>query len=92
MLILYNLITFSNDCLDSVVSINWCHQNQSDKISNGHITLRFHQHLVCLSVYRSIRRIIFNSLKKPNVNEKGEKHMEIISTSQALQISGRAGR
>ncbi|TNN52639.1 ATP-dependent RNA helicase SUPV3L1, mitochondrial [Liparis tanakae] len=40
----------------------------------------------------SIRRIIFNSLIKPNVNEKGEKQMETISTSQALQISGRAGR
>ena len=41
---------------------------------------------------RSIKRIIFNSLVKPNVNEKGEKHMETISTSQALQIAGRAGR
>ncbi|KAK7913392.1 hypothetical protein WMY93_013603 [Mugilogobius chulae] len=40
----------------------------------------------------SIKRIIFNSLVKPNVNEKGEKHMETISTSQALQIAGRAGR
>ncbi|XP_072321212.1 ATP-dependent RNA helicase SUPV3L1, mitochondrial [Eucyclogobius newberryi] len=40
----------------------------------------------------SIQRIIFNSLVKPNVNEKGEKHMETISTSQALQIAGRAGR
>ncbi|XP_042341781.1 ATP-dependent RNA helicase SUPV3L1, mitochondrial [Plectropomus leopardus] len=40
----------------------------------------------------SIKRIIFNSLVKPNINEKGEKHMETISTSQALQISGRAGR
>lgn len=40
----------------------------------------------------SIKRIIFNTLIKPNVNEKGEKHMETISTSQALQISGRAGR
>uniref|UniRef100_A0A8C2WXE3 ATP-dependent RNA helicase SUPV3L1, mitochondrial n=1 Tax=Cyclopterus lumpus TaxID=8103 RepID=A0A8C2WXE3_CYCLU len=40
----------------------------------------------------SIKRIIFNSLIKPNVNEKGEKQMETISTSQALQISGRAGR
>nr|XP_040059284.1 ATP-dependent RNA helicase SUPV3L1, mitochondrial [Gasterosteus aculeatus aculeatus] len=40
----------------------------------------------------SIRRVIFNSLIKPNVNEKGEKQMETISTSQALQISGRAGR
>ncbi|XP_022598108.1 ATP-dependent RNA helicase SUPV3L1, mitochondrial [Seriola dumerili] len=40
----------------------------------------------------SIKRIIFNSLVKPNVNEKGEKQMETISTSQALQIAGRAGR
>ncbi|XP_028298859.1 ATP-dependent RNA helicase SUPV3L1, mitochondrial [Gouania willdenowi] len=40
----------------------------------------------------SIKRIIFNSLIKPNVNEKGEKQMESISTSQALQIAGRAGR
>ncbi|XP_037611051.1 ATP-dependent RNA helicase SUPV3L1, mitochondrial [Sebastes umbrosus] len=40
----------------------------------------------------SIKRVIFNSLVKPNVNEKGEKQMETISTSQALQISGRAGR
>lgn len=53
---------------------------------------------VCLSVSpysmlsRSIKRIIFNSLVKPNINEKGEKQMETISTSQALQISGRAGR
>ncbi|XP_062852405.1 ATP-dependent RNA helicase SUPV3L1, mitochondrial [Trichomycterus rosablanca] len=40
----------------------------------------------------SIRRIIFNSLLKPSVNEKGEKELDTISTSQALQISGRAGR
>ncbi|XP_061820259.1 ATP-dependent RNA helicase SUPV3L1, mitochondrial [Nerophis lumbriciformis] len=40
----------------------------------------------------SIKRVIFNSLMKPNVNEKGEKHLETISTSQALQIGGRAGR
>ncbi|XP_010771956.1 ATP-dependent RNA helicase SUPV3L1, mitochondrial [Notothenia coriiceps] len=40
----------------------------------------------------SIRRIIFNSLIKPNVNEKGEKQMDTISSSQALQIAGRAGR
>lgn len=44
------------------------------------------------SLYRSIKRIIFNSLIKPNINEKGEKQMETISTSQALQIAGRAGR
>ena len=29
---------------------------------------------------------------KPGVNEKGEKEMEQLSTSQALQIAGRAGR
>lgn len=40
----------------------------------------------------SIKRIIFNSLMKPSVNEKGEKEMDRITTSQALQISGRAGR
>uniref|UniRef100_A0AAR2IX89 ATP-dependent RNA helicase SUPV3L1, mitochondrial n=1 Tax=Pygocentrus nattereri TaxID=42514 RepID=A0AAR2IX89_PYGNA len=40
----------------------------------------------------SIRRIIFNSLVKPSVNEKGEKELVTISTSQALQIAGRAGR
>ncbi|XP_072281008.1 ATP-dependent RNA helicase SUPV3L1, mitochondrial [Pyxicephalus adspersus] len=40
----------------------------------------------------SIKRIIFNSLVKPTVNEKGEKEMDTISTSQALQIGGRAGR
>lgn len=40
----------------------------------------------------SIRRIIFYSLIKPTVNEKGEKEMDTISISQALQIAGRAGR
>lgn len=40
----------------------------------------------------SIKRIIFNSLVKPTVNEKGEKEMDTITTSQALQIAGRAGR
>lgn len=40
----------------------------------------------------NIGRIIFNSLIKPIVNEKGEKEMDTISTSQALQIAGRAGR
>lgn len=29
---------------------------------------------------------------KPNVNEKGEKDIEVLTTSQALQIAGRAGR
>lgn len=40
----------------------------------------------------SIRRIIFYSLIKPSVNEKGEKEMDTISVSSALQIAGRAGR
>ncbi|XP_077206665.1 ATP-dependent RNA helicase SUPV3L1, mitochondrial [Paroedura picta] len=40
----------------------------------------------------SIKRIIFNSLIKPVVNEKGEKEMDTLTTSQALQIAGRAGR
>ncbi|KAK7072755.1 ATP-dependent RNA helicase supv3l1, mitochondrial [Halocaridina rubra] len=40
----------------------------------------------------SIRRIIFYSLIKPTINEKGEKEMETISVSAALQIAGRAGR
>ncbi|CAG2100687.1 unnamed protein product [Medioppia subpectinata] len=40
----------------------------------------------------SLRRVIFYSLIKPTLNEKGEKEMDVISTSQALQIAGRAGR
>lgn len=40
----------------------------------------------------SIRRVIFYSIMKPVVNEKGEKEIDTISTSQALQIGGRAGR
>jgi ATP-dependent RNA helicase SUPV3L1/SUV3 len=40
----------------------------------------------------SIRRIIFYSLTKPHINEKGEREVTTISTSQALQIAGRAGR
>lgn len=40
----------------------------------------------------NIGRVIFNALIKPSVNEKGEKEMDTISTSQALQIAGRAGR
>jgi ATP-dependent RNA helicase SUPV3L1/SUV3 len=31
-------------------------------------------------------------LIKPVVNEKGEKEMDVISISAALQIAGRAGR
>lgn len=46
----------------------------------------------------SIRRIIFYSIKKPQTKEdqddkkRGERSIEYITTSQALQIAGRAGR
>jgi ATP-dependent RNA helicase SUPV3L1/SUV3 len=40
----------------------------------------------------AIKRIIFYSLMKPHLTESGEKEMDVISTSQALQIAGRAGR
>lgn len=40
----------------------------------------------------SIRRIIFYSVTKPVSNENGEKQMDVIPVSQALQIGGRAGR
>lgn len=36
--------------------------------------------------------MIFYSLIKPNLNEKGEKEISTISISAALQIAGRAGR
>ena len=39
--------------------------------------------------FRSIRRIIFYSLIKPVVNEDGDKEMDVISISQALQIAGK---
>jgi len=42
--------------------------------------------------YRNIKRIIFYSLIKPTINEKGEKEMNVISPATALQIAGRAGR
>lgn len=45
-----------------------------------------------LFVSRHIRRIIFYSLIKPTLNKKGEKEMDTISVSAALQIAGRAGR
>ena len=43
----------------------------------------------------NIRRIIFYSIKKVQMIDNGEKkenHMDFITTSQALQIAGRAGR
>ncbi len=41
---------------------------------------------------RSIKRVVFYSLVKPQLNEQGEKEKDTVTTSQALQISGRAGR
>ncbi|KAK8771732.1 hypothetical protein V5799_025023 [Amblyomma americanum] len=40
----------------------------------------------------SIGRVIFHSLVKPSLNERGERQLDTISSSQALQIAGRAGR
>ncbi len=45
-----------------------------------------------LCFYRSIKRVIFYSLVKPQLNEQGEKEKDTVTTSQALQIAGRAGR
>ena len=45
-----------------------------------------------LDICRSIKRIIFYSLMKPQLNEQGEKEKDTVTTSQALQIAGRAGR
>ncbi|XP_076172013.1 suv3 RNA helicase [Ptiloglossa arizonensis] len=39
-----------------------------------------------------IGRIVFYSLCQPTLNEKGEKEIDTISVSSALQIAGRAGR
>ena len=36
--------------------------------------------------------MIFYAIMKPTTNKEGERKMERISTSQALQIGGRAGR
>lgn len=38
--------------------------------------------------FRSIRRIIFYSMKKPTTNENGEREIDVISVSSALQIAG----
>ncbi|KAH0550032.1 ATP-dependent RNA helicase SUV3 homolog, mitochondrial isoform X1 [Cotesia glomerata] len=40
----------------------------------------------------NIRRIVFYSLRKPTVNNNGEKEIDILTVSSALQIAGRAGR
>ncbi|XP_072027344.1 ATP-dependent RNA helicase SUPV3L1, mitochondrial-like [Amphiura filiformis] len=39
-----------------------------------------------------IKRMIFYSITKSTINEDGERRTELLSTSQALQIAGRAGR
>jgi len=36
--------------------------------------------------------VIFYSLVKPQLNEQGEKEKDTVTTSQTLQIAGRAGR
>jgi len=36
--------------------------------------------------------MIFYSIIKPTINEKGEKEMNVIMPATALQIAGRAGR
>ncbi|KAI0231409.1 ATP-dependent RNA helicase SUPV3L1, mitochondrial [Lamellibrachia satsuma] len=40
----------------------------------------------------NIKRVIFYSVVKPTINEKGEKEIDVIPPSTALQIGGRAGR
>ena len=40
----------------------------------------------------NIRRVVFYSMTKLQLTETGEKTMDVISVSQALQIAGRAGR
>lgn len=45
-----------------------------------------------MGINLNIRRVIFNSLTKPSMNDRGEKVKDLISCSQALQIAGRAGR
>jgi ATP-dependent RNA helicase SUPV3L1/SUV3 len=53
------------------------------------VSLNYNFHLFN---FRSIKRIIFYSLVKPQLNEQGEKEKDSVTTSQALQIAGRAGR
>jgi len=52
--------------------------------------------LECINTYsfffRNIKRVIFYSITKPITNKKGEKEIDIIPASTALQIGGRAGR
>ena len=45
-----------------------------------------------MGINLSIKRIIFSSIHKTFFNSNEEKELELISTSMALQIAGRAGR
>ena len=72
----------------------------TDAIGMGLNLYVFHQ-LVSLCAFclvsfflfeRSIKRIIFYSLVKAQINEQGGKEKDLVTTSQALQIAGRAGR
>jgi len=40
----------------------------------------------------SIKRIVFYSLRKVNTDEEGNRSLNFIPTTVALQIAGRAGR
>ena len=40
----------------------------------------------------NIRRVIFYSMYKMQLMDNGDKEMDLLSVSQALQIAGRAGR
>ena len=71
------------------------HENEG--LIGQNVTLKYWQVLVAtdaigMGLNLNIRRIIFNSVTKIQLTENGEKEMDIISVSQALQIAGRAGR
>lgn len=48
--------------------------------------------MFCMVSRSNIKRVIFYSVVKPTINEKGEKEIDVIPPSTALQIGGRAGR
>ncbi|KAG0711024.1 ATP-dependent RNA helicase SUV3, mitochondrial [Chionoecetes opilio] len=59
---------------------------------NNPCNINWHIDAIGMGLNLSIRRIIFYSLIRPTINDKGEMEMETISVSSALQIGGRAGR
>lgn len=63
-------------------------QKQFNQFLSSTIYIKYTNIVMSLYVCRSIRRIIFYSLIKPVVNEDGDKEMDVISVSQALQIAG----